>query len=88
MPKPDVREGAFRDKMLEYMHQFIDLFAALIQLGIDNGEFRPVNTRDTAMVASAQLEGLLLYWAINREAVDLTVMTKTAVDLLLRGLSA
>ncbi len=82
------REGAFREKMLEYMHQFIDLFTALIQLGVDNGEFRPVNARDAAMVASAQLEGLLMYWAIDREAVDLTVMTKTAVDLLLRGLSA
>ena len=73
--------------MLEYMHQFIDLFTALIQLGIDNGEFRPVNARDTAMVASAQLEGLLLLWAVDREAVDLKVLTETAVNLLLRGLA-
>ena len=82
------REGAFRDKMLEYMHQFIDLFTALIQLGVENGEFRPVNAHDTAVVASAQLEGLILYWAVDRESVNLTVVTKTAVDLLLRGLKA
>ena len=81
------REGVFRERMLEYMHQFIDLFTALIQLGIDNGEFRAVNARDTAMVASAQLEGLLLYWAVDREAVDLKVVVKTAVDLLLCGLA-
>jgi len=81
------REGDLREKMLEYMHQFIDLFSALIQLGIDNGEFRPVNARETAMVASAQLEGLLLLWAVDRESVNLKELTETAVDLLLRGLA-
>ncbi len=82
------REGAFRDKMLQYMNQFVDLFTALIQQGIDSGEFRPVDTRDTAVAAAAQFEGIILLWAVDKDLLDLMRVTKTAVDLLLRGLSA
>ncbi|MCP4358236.1 MAG: TetR/AcrR family transcriptional regulator [Chloroflexi bacterium] len=81
------REGPLRDIMLQYMTQLIDLFTTLIQEGIDNGEFRAViNARDSALTISAQFEGLLLLWAIDRESLNLAVATTTAVDLLLRGL--
>ena len=82
------RESAFRDMMLQYMNQFIDLFTALIQRGIDDGEFRPVDARDTAVAMVAQLEGIILLWAVDKELLDLMRVTETAVDLFLRGLKS
>ncbi len=80
------REGAFRERMLVYLHQLVDLLTVLIQQGIDAGEFRPANARDVAMTAAAQFEGLVLLWAIDPEHVDLLRLTGTAVSLLLDGL--
>lgn len=80
------REGEFRDRLLVFMYQFIDLFTVLIQQGIDNGEFRPLNARDAAITIDAQFEGLILLWAIAPETIDIIQLAETAVDLFLEGL--
>jgi len=80
------REGAFRDRMMIYMSQFIDLFTALIQQGIDNDEFRPVAARDVAITTAAQFEGLILLWAIDPKMIDMLKLSETAVTLLLDAL--
>ena len=81
------REGAFREAMLQYMTQFIELFATLIQAGIDSGEFRSVDVHATAVVMASQFEGLLLFWAVDSNSLNLATVTATAVDLFLRGLA-
>ncbi|GAB4280263.1 MAG: fatty acid metabolism transcriptional regulator FadR [Candidatus Promineifilaceae bacterium] len=80
------REGLLRTKMQQFMQQFVTLFAALLQEGVDKGEFRPVVVHDVALVMMAQLEGFLLLWAVDPAAVNLMVATETAVDLMLYGL--
>lgn len=80
------REGAFRQRMLVYLHQLVDLLTAVIQQGMDAGEFRLGNARDVAITAAAQFEGLVLLWAIDPERVDLLKLAETAVALLLNGL--
>lgn len=81
------RPGVLREKMQQYMAQFVDLFAALIQQGIDAGEFRAVEAREMAFVIAAQFEGLLLWWAVDPEIVQLVPAAETAVHLALRGLA-
>lgn len=80
------RESAFRERLLGYMNQYIALMEALIQQGIEEGAFRPVDPRRTAMTAMAQFEGLILLWAIKPEMVELTSLSETAVEHLLRSL--
>ena len=80
------REGLFREQLLEYMHQFIGVFQALIQEGIDNGEFREVSAYDTAVIAIAQFEGLILLWAIKPDEVDMVSLSATAIAMILRAL--
>jgi len=82
------RKGVFRATMLHYMTEFLDLFTALIQQGIDAGEFRPVNARDAAAAMGAQFEGLLLLYSIDKDLLNLMAVTETAVDLFLRGLAS
>lgn len=81
------REGVLRTKMQQFMQQFVSLFAALLQEGVDKGEFRPVAVQDVALVMMAQLEGFLLLWAVDPAAVNLMAAAETAVDLMLHGLS-
>ncbi|MCA9934082.1 MAG: TetR/AcrR family transcriptional regulator [Anaerolineales bacterium] len=80
------REEIFRSRILMYMQQFIGLFATLIQQGIDDGEFHAVNTHEAATLVSAQLEGLILYWAVAPKTIDLLKLSETAVALFLTGL--
>lgn len=56
--------------------------------GIAAGEFRQVDPQETAVIIIAQLEGLILLWAIDPQRVDLLKLTETAVDLLLDGLQS
>ena len=80
------REGLFRERLLQYMNQFVDLYQALIQEGIDNGEFRRVPAREMAVMTIAQFEGLILLWAIQPEEVDMVSLSASAVDMILQSL--
>jgi len=80
------REGLFREQLLQYMHQFFDLFQTLIQEGIDNGEFQEVSARDTAVITIAQFEGLILLWAIQPDEVDMVALSAPAIAMILRAL--
>jgi len=79
------RTGVFRERMRLYMNQYIDLLTGLIQAGIETGEFRPMDAAQMAVAASAQFEGLLLFWALYPDRLDLPTMTETALDLLLHS---
>lgn len=80
------REGAFRDRLLVYMNQYIEVLTGLIQAGVAAGEFRAVEPEQTAIAMTAQFEGLLLLWAIDPGRINLLALTETAVTLLLQGL--
>lgn len=80
------RDAAFRDRMRRYLRQFTDVYATLIQQGIDRGEFRPQDPHRAALAVAAQFEGLLLLWTIDPDATELASLSATAVNLLLDGL--
>lgn len=80
------REGGFRDQLLQYMEQFIELYRQLFQEGIDSGEFRPVSAQEMAVLTMAQFEGLILLWAIQPDVVDILAISATAVEHFLRAL--
>ena len=62
--------------------------AALIQQGIDRGEFRAVDAEQAALTFIALFEGLTLLWAIDPQAITVETTPEAAVRLLLEGLDA
>src|SRR5574340_324754 len=72
----------------EYFQHFRTLLEELIQQGIDSGEFRQVNARNTAISFASLYDGLTLHWMIDTQNVQWEILSENAVPLLLEGLKA
>ncbi|MCP4543329.1 MAG: TetR/AcrR family transcriptional regulator [Chloroflexi bacterium] len=70
----------------DYVRDYRETLAALIQHGIDQGEFRTVNAVETAIILCALYEGLGILWMVDPQAVNLNELVEHSVRLLLDGL--
>ena len=70
----------------EYFEHFRALLEELIQQGIDNGEFRHVNTRNTAISIASLYEGLTLHWMMDPQTVQWEILSENSIPMLLDGL--
>jgi AcrR family transcriptional regulator len=83
------RHAGVRDYFKDYFARFRDILAAIIQQGVDRGEFRPtVDAQTAAITVSSLLEGLALLWMVDPEAVQPGRHGEQAMRLLLEGLRA
>ncbi len=81
-----VHQEHVRQFISAYFQQFHELLVALIQQGIDLGEFRPVNADEAASALDALFEGLVMRWLIDPQATHWDELGESAVRLLLDGL--
>ncbi|MBU1661707.1 MAG: hypothetical protein KKD28_09570 [Chloroflexi bacterium] len=58
----------------------------IIQQGIDQGEFRPVDPDSVAIAIGAIFEGTIILWAYAPETIELNKHIKTSIDLIIEGL--
>ncbi|MFI5271508.1 MAG: TetR/AcrR family transcriptional regulator [Ktedonobacterales bacterium] len=72
----------FKDSFTEYRTGL----AALIQTGIDSGEFREVAADEVAATMAALYEGLALLSVVDARAVHWTAQAEASVRLVLEGL--
>lgn len=72
----------------EYSRKFRELLEALIQQGIDSGEFRPVNAAETAISLASIFEGLTIHWLMDPRTVQWDNLSESSIPLLLEGLKA
>ena len=70
----------------DYLRNYIDVLAPIIQRGIDHEEFRPVDAQKTAIAMAAIYEGTILLWGYDPEIIDLPQHMKSSIHLLLEGL--
>jgi AcrR family transcriptional regulator len=82
---------AARDDFLAHLIEtFFDKYhqklTALIQQGIDDGEFRQVPVKETTNTILSLFEGILLIWAVHPAAMELGPQVEMAIQLLLDGL--
>ncbi len=79
------REDSVRQFIQEYFQSYRIGLAALIQQGIQRGEFRPIDADAAAVALLALLEGLNLLWVTDPQAVHLAEVAHKSVSLLLNG---
>lgn len=60
---------------------------ALIEQGIEAGEFVPVNSQNAAMTIIATYEGTVLLWRMSPEKICLRDTLRTSTKILLQGLT-
>lgn len=78
---PDIKEMA--------MGIYSRFQAPLVQLldeGVANGEFRPVNAKALAGILFAIYDGLMVQWMIDETMVDWDAVSETVRDTLIAGL--
>ncbi len=85
---------AFRNNMVQkaikqYLSRYMDILDPLIQRGIDNGEFRQVETPSrSAQRVGAIIEGTVLLWVYDRSLIDPGEHIRAGIKLLLEGVEA
>lgn len=84
---------AFRNKAVQqalrvYLQSYLGGLVPLIQQGIDSGEFRRVDPRETAVTIGAIIEGTLLLWVFDPRLVDSEKQIVSGMQLVLAGLKA
>jgi hypothetical protein len=64
----------------------MDFLIPLIQRGVDSGEFRAVDPHEVAIAMGAIIEGAILLWVYDRNAIDPERHIQSGINLLLEGI--
>jgi AcrR family transcriptional regulator len=81
-----LHQDGVRQFIKAYFQNFHELLVALIQQGIERGEFRPVDAFAAATALDAVFEGLIVRWLIEPDAVQWASLGEAAIHLMLDGL--
>lgn len=81
-----LRQDGVRQFIKTYFQNFHKVLVALIQQGIERGEFRPVDVVAAATALDAVFEGLIVRWLIDPDAVQWASLGEAAIRLTLDGL--
>ncbi len=81
-----LHQDGVRQFIKAYFQNFHELLVALIQQGIERGEFRPVDALAAATALDAVFEGLIVRWLIDPDAVHWASLGEAAIRLMLDGL--
>jgi len=82
------RQKTVRQFLKQYFKDYREVLAALVQRGIDRGEFRPLQAERVAIAITALYEGLALLWMVDPEATQWEQTGESSLLLLLDGLAA
>jgi len=83
---------SFRNKAIgkvirDFLWQYVELFVPVFERGVENGEFRELDPRDTAMAFGAILEGSILVWSYDMDNLDFKHLISSSIKIFLDGIS-
>jgi AcrR family transcriptional regulator len=81
------RQKTVRQFLKQYFKDYREVLAALVQRGIDRGEFRPIRAELVAIAIAALYEGLALLWMVDPDATQWEQTGESSLLLLLDGLA-
>jgi AcrR family transcriptional regulator len=81
------RQKTVRQFLKRYFKDYREVLAALVQRGIDRGEFRPMRAELVAIAIAALYEGLALLWMVDPDATQWEQTGESSLLLLLDGLA-
>ena len=81
-----VRKKTINQAIKKYYQRFLDLIEPIIEDGIEQDEFRPVDVKETAVAIGAMYEGTILFYVYFPELIDFENQFRSNLELLLEGL--
>ena len=82
-----IRNKKINKAIKRYYQQFVDVIEPVIEQGVEEGDFRSVPVRETAISLGAIFEGTILMWAYFSDELDFEHQFRNNLDLMLSGLS-
>lgn len=82
------RNKTVRNAFRQYLRTYTSLVRPLIEEGIANGEFRPVDPQQAAIALGALVEGSILLWVYDPESVQLEEQIRKGLEIFLKGIAA
>lgn len=67
-------------------HEFRVMIQSILNNGIEQGVFRPVDTHNVASLFIGALDGVMLQWIMDQNVIDLEKITDSVIDNFLYGL--
>lgn len=80
--------GSVPDSHREYHEQMIERFQRIVQRGIAEDVFRPVDVRKTITSLAAVVHGAVMFGCYWKDEYTLTELTRHAVEIYLEGIRA
>jgi AcrR family transcriptional regulator len=80
------RNKAVRGVVKRFFAAFVESLQAIIEQGIEQGELRVADARETAAAIAALIEGTFLLWVFDRETLVLDRQLEAGIGLILAGL--
>lgn len=81
-----VRNQNIKQAIKGYYQNFLDLLRPIIQEGIENGEFYPMDATEAAIALGAVYEGTILFYIYFPEIIDLKTQFRSNFRLTLEGM--
>ncbi len=82
------RQKTVRHFLKQYFKDYRVALTQLIQHGIEQGEFRPIEPEQVAISITALYEGLALLWLVDPDATTWEQTGATSLTILLDGITA
>lgn len=81
-----VRNKKISQAIKRYYQNFLDLIEPIIEQGIQTGEFRSVDVKETALAIGAMYEGTILFYIYFPDILDIEKQFRSNLDMILDGL--
>lgn len=81
-----VRKKTINLVIKRYLKKFLDLIEPLLEQGINQGEFRPVDVAEVAIAFGAMFEGTILFSVYFPDKIDFDKQFRSNLDLIMEGL--
>jgi AcrR family transcriptional regulator len=81
-----VRNKTISQAIKRYYQNFLDLIEPIIEQGIQTGEFRSVDVKETALAIGALYEGTILFYIYFPDILDFEKQFRSNLNLILEGL--
>ncbi len=81
-----VRKKNINQAITRYYQNFLNLIEPIIAEGIEQGEFRAVDVKETAVALGAIYEGTILFYLYFSDTIDIEKQFRNNLDLVLEGI--
>jgi len=81
-----LRKKTINQAIKKYYQRFLVMIEPIIEDGIEQGEFRSVNVKETAVAIGAMYEGTILFYVYFPDFIDFENQFRSNLELILEGL--